>query len=548
MAHTRASTLWVALLLILVAAWHLPAAAHEGHDHDAPPPPTTVVSAPRAEASTDTVELVVVARGAALELYVDDFRTNAPIEDAVVEVETPDGPVAAKTTAGQPYRIEAPWAARPGRYDLVVTVTTATILEILPVTLTVPQAAPAPAVAASGWSGLAFVGDAVRGRVPAGLGAIAVGFAAGIAVMWLARNRRRSHLPLALLSILLGGGAAAAQTAPAAVTRDQAQRLPDGTIFVPKASQRILAIRSVMAEVARHPRTVELPGRVIPDPNASGFVQAAVSGRLSPAPAGFPRLGAAVLAGEVLAFVTPPFQAIDTSTIRQQAGELDQQITIVERRLGRYRSLRDVVPRSQVEDAQTELLGLRERRASLDQVRREPERLVAPIDGVIAASTAAAGRIAETNAVIFQIVDPTRLWVEALHFEALGTTQRARARLPGGRVVQLGYRGAGLTGAGQAIPIHFAMEGDLAGLRIGQLVTVVAEIDDTQEGLALPRAAVLRGPSGAAIVYEHSAAELFRAHEVRTEALDGERVRVVAGLKAGMRIVTQGAELLSQIR
>jgi hypothetical protein len=35
---------------------------------------------------------------------------------------------------------------------------------------------------------------------------------------------------------------------------------------------------------------------------------------------------------------------------------------------------------------------------------------------------------------------------------------------------------------------------------------------------------------------------------VRTEALDGARVLVVAGLKPGQRIVTQGAELLNQVR
>jgi hypothetical protein len=255
-----------------------------------------------------------------------------------------------------------------------------------------------------------------------------------------------------------------------------------------------------------------------------------------------------VRAGEVLAYVTPPFQAIDTSNIRQQAGEIDQQAAIAERRLARLRALGEVAARSQVEEAELELRGLRARRASLDAVRREPESLLAPIDGVIAASTAAAGRIAETNAVVFQVVDPRRLWVEALHFEALATAGSASARLPDGRVLALAYRGTGLAGAAQSFPVHFAVEGDAAGLRIGQLVTVLARTEAAHQGLALPRAAVLRGPSGVAIVYEHHAAEQFRPHEVRTEALDGARVLVVAGLKPGQRIVTQGAELLNQVR
>ena len=65
--------------------------------------------------------------------------------------------------------------------------------------------------------------------------------------------------------------------------------LPDGSVFVPKSTQRILAIRTLVSEPAVYRRTVELPGRIIADPNASGYVQAAVGGRLSPPEGGFPR-------------------------------------------------------------------------------------------------------------------------------------------------------------------------------------------------------------------------------------------------------------------
>jgi len=542
--RTRPVALAAALAFALSVA---PALAHEGHEHDAPPPPATVVSAPRAEAFSDNVELVAVARGQVVEIYLDDFRTNAPIEDATVEVETPDGPVTAIAAPGQPYRIAAPWAATPGIHSLIVTVMAGGVLDVLPVSLKIP--APAQREVARGLIGTAqaaLAGPVVPIAMPGGWMVVAGVFLGGMATMWLLLRGRRAGPGVALL-LALAAGPALAQTAPP-VVRDQAQRLPDGSVFVPKASQRILAIRTEVAATAAHARMAELPGRIVPDPDASGYVQAAVSGRLSAPPGGFPRLGTPVRAGDVLAFVTPPFQAIDTSNIRQQAGEIDQQIAITERRLARLRSLGDVVARSQVEEADIELRGLRVRRGSLDQVRREPEALVAPINGVVAAAAAAAGRIAETNAVVFQVVDPTRLWVEALHFEAAAAAGDATARLPGGRVLRLAYRGSGLAGAGQAVPVHFAVQGDVSGLAIGQLVTVLAQTDGAQEGMALPRAAVLRGPSGVPIVYEHSAAEQFRPHEVRTEPLDGARVLVVAGLRPGQRIVTQGAELLNQIR
>ena len=130
-----------------------------------------------------------------------------------------------------------------------------------------------------------------------------------------------------------------AQIAISTVSGERAQRLPDGAVFVPKTVQRIFAVRTQVAENAEHNKITELPGRIIPDPNASGYVQSAVGGRLSAPPGGFPRLGTRVKQGDILGYVTPPIAAIDVSDMRQRQGELDQQISIVERRFARYEQL-----------------------------------------------------------------------------------------------------------------------------------------------------------------------------------------------------------------
>ena len=86
------------------------------------------------------------------------------------------------------------------------------------------------------------------------------------------------------------------------------------------------------------------------------------------------------------------------------------------------------------------------------------------------------------------------------------------------------------------------------GLRTGQFVTVFAKTNDTRKGIALPRAAVLRSANGLSVVYEHTTAEQFTPRDVRVVGLDGEQVLVVSGLEPGKRVVTQGTELLDQIR
>lgn len=104
------------------------------------------------------------------------------------------------------------------------------------------------------------------------------------------------------------------------------------------------------------------------------------------------------------------------------------------------------------------LQGLKDRRIALDKIRRDTEPLTAPVDGVIADGVPVAGQIAQLNSIIFHIVDPAKLWVEAQSYDAMVGTGGATMRL-GNRSLKLAFRGAGLADRNQAIPIHFSIEG-----------------------------------------------------------------------------------------
>ncbi|TAK47296.1 MAG: HlyD family efflux transporter periplasmic adaptor subunit [Xanthobacteraceae bacterium] len=549
----------MAMLVLAVPSQRL--SAHEGHDHGTATPTVVLPAQPRAEAASKAFELVTIAKAGELTIYLDRFATNETVPDAAIALETPQGSVDAKRAGDGTYRLAAPWAATPGRYDLIATVKKDGVSDILAFTIEIPPAQ-APTAASPGYTSTAMaLGNRDRiaasnpGAMVAAIGAFVVG---GIGGMFIARRRRAVQVMVAVTLTLTLVQAAFAHEgedhgnpalAQPAGTRDTAQLLADGSVFVPKGTQRILAIRTIVSEPSAYRRTVELPGRIIPDPNASGFVQAAVGGRLSSPEGGFPRLGTPVKKGDVLAYVTPPLQAIDVSTMRQQQGDLDQQISIVERRLARYETLAPsgAVARSQLEEARLELQGLKGRRASLDKVRREPEALVAPVDGIIADGTPVAGQIAQTNAVVFHIIDPARLWIEALSYESLPALQRATARA-GDKELGLAFRGAGFADRNQSIPIHFALEGDVSGIRVGQFVTVFAETPEEQRGLAVPRTSIVRTASGQDSVYEHVGAERFESRPVRIEPLDGQRVLISQGLSPGKRIVVQGAELIDHVR
>jgi membrane fusion protein, heavy metal efflux system len=534
------------------------ATAHEGEDHSHDQPPTRasdVSAAPRLQAASEHFELVAIARDGALRIFLDRFKTNEPVTTADVTVETPEGSKPASAAGDGSYTLAARWSTQPGHYDLIFTIVAGSDADVLSGSLDIgpPTTGAVPGATTSArWPISAPLSIAVL----AALAGIIVG--AG-ATAFLGRRRvgRTATtivaLTFALTTVALaheGEDHGAPPKAAAAGVRDIAQRAADGSLFVPKPMQRLLGIRTEVVAAATHRRTIELPARIIPDPNASGLVQASAGGRLSPPRGGFPRLGSRVNAGDILAYVTAPLQSIDRSDMRQRQGELDPQISIVERRIVRFETLveKGASTQVQLDEARLELQGLKDRRAALDQARGEPEALTAPVAGVIAQVNAVAGQMAQPNTILFQVVEPGRLWVEALSFEVLRTTQQAAAKIGPGRILSLSYAGAGLADRNQAIPIHFKVEDDTSGLRIGQFLTVLAATDEERDGMALPRSAIVRTQSGQDVIFEHTSAERFEPRFVRVEPLDGERVLVSAGATSGARIVTQGAELLEQIR
>jgi hypothetical protein len=297
---------------------------------------------------------------------------------------------------------------------------------------------------------------------------------------------------------------------------------------------------------------VTLVGRVVADPNRGGLAQSIAGGRIVPPEGGLPRLGQAVRRGQVLAVVEPPIPIADQTTIAERSGELEQQVTAAEARLARARNLAasGAGTRVNVIDTEIELEGLRRRRVLLAQNRVAPEVIRAPADGVIASARAVAGQVVAAQDVLFQVVDPAGLWVEALVFgaDAVRSFGRATAAVRGGPPMQLSLQGFGRAVQQGATLVQFRIESPSAGLALGQPVTVLAEVAEPVRGLILPRAAVVRAANGEQVVWRHVEPETFVSAAVRVEPLDATRVLVAAGLRGGERVVVQGAGLVNQVR
>lgn len=326
-------------------------------------------------------------------------------------------------------------------------------------------------------------------------------------------------------------------------------RLADGSLFVPKPVQHDLGLRTQRLRVADLAATLELNGTVVADPDAGGRVQAPFAGTLMPGPQGMPVPGRKVRKGETLAWLRPVAAAIERGNQRAQLAELEAQLAIAEARARRYAQLDGAIPRKEIEAANIDVDALRKRRAAVAASIDAAEPLRAPAAGVISAASVVAGQIVDAREILFEIVDPRRLAVEALAYDpALAADIREASALAGRTPLELTFVGGGRQLREQALPLLFRIRSEAAPLAVGQSVTVVARTARAMKGMAVPRAALTKVSAGGTAVWVHVEAERYALRPVRQQPLDAGHVAVSEGLSDGDRVVVEGANLLSQVR
>ena len=537
----------------LLGLWALSglAFAHGGEDHgDAKTAVAAPSARPRLEANSPDFQVVAILHDQALLFYLDRYATNEPVLNARMTVESNGQSRPAVASADGAYRVSevAAWAT-PGTHEMIVTVDAEGVSDILIGNLVIPSPpamAPAPA-SHVGWRWLEWLG--------AGTGGLLLGLLLG---------RRGPTTAVALLPLLLGlslpsppalahGGEDHSADPPAAIlpTRgERAQRLPDGSLFVPKPVQRVLGLRTALTTRQELPRTVELNGHLVADPNQSGRVQATQTGRIEPTSDGLPYLGQAVKTDQVLAYVIPVAASIETAGQKALLAELDSQLDLATRRLNRLQQLAGSVAAKDIEEARTELNGLRQRRAAVGGGLSGREPLRAPVAGVVSVASLSAGQVVEARQTLVEVINPAAWWAEALTFDPALAHQisAAVAQTLEGRALPLRFLGMGFQRRSQGLPMQFQVMGDGQGLSAGQPVRILVQTRERLPGVALPRDAITRTDGGESQVWVQTAAERFAARPVRVQAVDGATVVALAGLQPGERVVTVGAALLTQVR
>jgi RND family efflux transporter MFP subunit len=543
-----------AMIAVALLITNVPAGAHEGEDHGAPPAATAATatpSGPSGEAHSGRFEVVVTgSEDGRLTVYLDDYATNAPVEGARLILSVADRQVQASAVSPGTYEARLAAALPHGTTNVVVQVRGVGADEQLNVPVVVPEHE----------ENVAGESSFDMRSVLLGAGALALLLGAAFLAYRLLWRRPAVVASIAVLVTFLAmtpgvqahGDEPPPATGEGGASSHRPVRESDGSVSLPKPSQRLLGIRTIIGEQGTGSAASRLQAEVVPDPARFARLATARGGRVLASGTGFPRPGQPVAAGQVLFQLQPALSASEAASSAAEVRSLEREVRLAEQELGRLEQLRGIVARADIERARTNLAGLRAQRGAAAGPVNQVESVRAPIGGTVSAISTAIGAVVEPGGQLAEIVGNGGWLVEA---RGLAPGQRLASQSATGVTTdgrRFGLRLLGRTpqqvdGSDRFL---FAVSDGAGTLRGGEAITVEATLvgSAVRQGIVLPAEAITRGASGESIAWVKPSALRFVPRQVRTQPLPGGRLLVLAGLRPGERIVMQGAGLLGQIR
>jgi len=363
-----------------------------------------------------------------------------------------------------------------------------------------------------------------------------------------------------------------------------------GTVKFLMEQQWAIRMKLAKATPAAVARQITATGRIVPAPGRHVVVAPAVSGILTGTT--LPRVGQTVDRGQTVAIVRQIPTASEAAQIA--SGQAQAQIETIRLEAERRR-LAEAVKEAEVrrnhakvefERAQrlyeAKAYALRQVEAAEADYRAAESTLAAaiaqrdavasaripapagsaagathavqaPIAGTVVRVAKALGEQIAAGDAVLELLDPSVVWIEVPVFErdlsrlgkqtrAFFTTPAAPGKEYAGRLIDAGGVVHRET---RAVTVVFEVPNPDRALRVGLQANVRLDADERTNVLMVPREAVLEA-EGKRFVYVLVSGEDFQRREVVVGDEYGEQIAIVSGLKAGERVVTQGAYQLRQ--
>ncbi|MDB5987727.1 MAG: HlyD family efflux transporter periplasmic adaptor subunit [Nevskia sp.] len=346
----------------------------------------------------------------------------------------------------------------------------------------------------------------------------------------------------------------AAAAVPPSVASSRPHVLVDGQLYVPKAVQHALGLRTAVLAAQMSSRQLMVVGEVVADPNAAGSVGATQPGRLEAPEQGWPLPGRSVGAGEMLAYLRPLISQREQAQRRAALAQIDNDLQIAEINVARLKLQADANGSAEnsgnvyYEQARLDWQGLNDKYRLESEALNRRVAIRATGGGVLIRVVAQPGDVVAEGQSLFEVADPAHLRIAVRTFDPalLQHLQSARLRSDDTSVT-LTLRGQEPLAGQQGWRLLFDAQPALkTGLTPGQIVAVALQLSTPDLAQTLAEACV--AGAGRASVWVHVAPERFERRSLPGCQFAAQDVDSNLSIAAGERVVTQGAALLSEYR
>lgn len=343
-----------------------------------------------------------------------------------------------------------------------------------------------------------------------------------------------------------------------AVPASTVEKTPENILRIKPEMLRDLRITTAVVEVRRGGEGVHLLGELRVNENAYAEVGAPIVARIVSVLAAPSQ---AIRKGQELAVL----QSTELGKTRAELITAQAKFDLAQKTLERKRSLaaEKIVPARDVQEAEanfaTAEADVRAVRTTLRALGAGDESsdtsqfvLRSPISGIVIERTAIQGQMADPMRTLFRVADMSRLWLNVHAFERdavrvkVGSPARITfAALPGqtfgGNVTLVGKQ---VDADSRTVAVRIEVENAQQLLRPGMSATAFVPLGkETEKVIAVPTAALQRLEENW-IVFLPTGKDSFEMRIVgRGRDLGGE-IEIVSGLKAGEKVVVEGAFLL----
>ena len=320
------------------------------------------------------------------------------------------------------------------------------------------------------------------------------------------------------------------------------------TFYVPKETQFLFDVLTQKAKKIMFTENLRFPGTVIPESSGHAVISVPQNGRIISLNVD---VGQQVKAGQQLAVIQQVLDAGTEVGLLSERNNLVAEYEAAKKEYERLNSIRDIAAKRDVDEAAARLQRAENNLKLYSGNTGRTITLTAPVSGQVGNFNLSIGSTVNAGETLFAITDLSKVYIEARVFmEDMDRIKQAEKftleNNSGTTELKLISLGQEINATNQSQRVLFQLNNTEHDLKIGEFVNVLAFAKDGSMKMALPNSAITE-INGKSVVFVKNAAEVYSAAFIETGENNGSYTTILKGVDEGQRVVTNAAYQLQMI-